>query len=61
VGGEPGEDVLLRLADLGALAEGAGEAKQGYASIAHARRYYDRDDQRILALYGYTLNPTPGT
>jgi hypothetical protein len=21
--------------------------------IAHARRYYGRDDQRILALYGY--------
>jgi predicted transposase YbfD/YdcC len=26
----------------------------GYANIAHARRYYSRDDQRILALYGYT-------
>jgi hypothetical protein len=25
----------------------------GYANIAHARRYYGRDDQRILALYGY--------
>jgi hypothetical protein len=25
-----------------------------YANIAHARRYYARDDQRILALYGYT-------
>lgn len=26
----------------------------GFANIAHAHRYYDRDDQRILALYGYT-------
>ena len=26
----------------------------GFANIAHARRYYSRDDQRILALYGYT-------
>ena len=26
----------------------------GYANIAHARRYYGRDDQRILALYGYS-------
>jgi predicted transposase YbfD/YdcC len=26
----------------------------GYANIAHARRYYGRNDQRILALYGYT-------
>jgi hypothetical protein len=25
----------------------------GYASIAHARRYHARDDQRILTLYGY--------
>lgn len=25
----------------------------GYANIAHARRYYGRDDQRILTLYGY--------
>jgi predicted transposase YbfD/YdcC len=25
----------------------------GHANIAHARRYYGRDDQRILALYGY--------
>ena len=25
----------------------------GFANIAHARRYYGRDDQRILALYGY--------
>ena len=28
--------------------------RAGYANIAHARRYYCRDDQRILALYGYT-------
>jgi len=27
--------------------------RAGYASIAHARRYYGRDDQRILALSGY--------
>jgi predicted transposase YbfD/YdcC len=27
--------------------------KAGIANIAHARRYYARDDQRILALYGY--------
>lgn len=28
--------------------------REGFANIAHARRYYGRDDQRILALYGYT-------
>jgi predicted transposase YbfD/YdcC len=28
--------------------------RAGFANIAHARRYYSRDDQRILALYGYT-------
>jgi predicted transposase YbfD/YdcC len=28
--------------------------RAGFANIAHARRYYARDDQRILALYGYT-------
>jgi predicted transposase YbfD/YdcC len=28
--------------------------RAGFANIAHARRYYVRDDQRILALYGYT-------
>jgi predicted transposase YbfD/YdcC len=28
--------------------------RAGYANIAHARRYYGRDDQRILTLYGYT-------
>jgi hypothetical protein len=28
--------------------------RKGHASIAAARRYYGRDDQRILALYGYT-------
>ena len=27
--------------------------RTGLADIAHARRYYGRDDQRILALYGY--------
>jgi hypothetical protein len=27
--------------------------RAGYANIAHARRYYGRDDLRILALYGY--------
>jgi hypothetical protein len=25
--------------------------RAGFANIAHARRYYGRDDQRILALY----------
>jgi hypothetical protein len=34
------------------LAIGAAR-KAGFASIACARRYYARDDQRILALYGY--------
>jgi predicted transposase YbfD/YdcC len=28
--------------------------RAGYANIAHARRYYGRDDQRVLGLYGYT-------
>jgi hypothetical protein len=28
----------------------------GYANIAHARRYYGRDERRILALYGYPGN-----
>jgi len=28
--------------------------RAGYANIPHARRYYGRDEQRILALYGYT-------
>ena len=28
--------------------------KKAHANIASARRYYGRDDQRILALYGYT-------
>ena len=27
--------------------------RAGFANIAHARRYYGRDDQRIVALYGY--------
>ena len=27
--------------------------RTGFANIAHARRYYGRHDQRILALYGY--------
>ena len=27
--------------------------RAGYANIAHAHRYYGRDDLRILALYGY--------
>jgi hypothetical protein len=34
------------------LAIGASR-RVGFASIAHARRCYVRDDQRILALYGY--------
>ncbi len=28
--------------------------RAGFANIAHARRYYGRDDQLILSLYGYT-------
>ena len=28
--------------------------RAGFANAAHARRYYSRDDQRILALHGYT-------
>lgn len=28
--------------------------RAGFANIAHARRYYGHDDQRLLALYGYT-------
>jgi len=28
--------------------------RAGFASIAYARRYYGRDDQRILLLCGYT-------
>ena len=27
--------------------------RKGHADTAAARRYYGRDDQRILALYGY--------
>jgi predicted transposase YbfD/YdcC len=27
--------------------------RAGFANIAHARRHYGRDDQRILTLYGY--------
>ena len=34
------------------LVIGAGR-KAGFANIAHVRRYYARDDQRILGLYGY--------
>jgi hypothetical protein len=34
------------------LAIGASR-RVGFASIAHARRCYVRDDKRILALYGY--------
>ena len=34
------------------LAIGAAR-KAGFANIAYARRHYARDDQRILALYGY--------
>jgi hypothetical protein len=28
--------------------------RAGFANIAHARRYYGRNDQRTLTLYGYT-------
>ena len=29
-------------------------ARTGLVGIAHPCRYYDHDDQRILARYGYT-------
>jgi hypothetical protein len=41
------------LAGIRDLVTGAFRSK-GHASIAAARRYYSRDDQRILALYGCT-------
>jgi len=31
--------------------------RAGHANIAHARRYYGRDERRILPLYGYTWHP----
>jgi len=39
-------------AAIGNLVTGAFR-RAGYANIAHPRRYYGRDDLRILALYGY--------
>ena len=28
--------------------------RAGFGNIAHTRRYYGRDNQRILSLHGYT-------
>jgi hypothetical protein len=39
-------------AAIGNLVTGA-FGRAGYANVAHARRWHARDDQRILALYGY--------
>ena len=35
--------------------------RAGFANIAHARRYYGRDEQRILSLYGYTKTDVKNT
>jgi predicted transposase YbfD/YdcC len=47
-GNQPNARAAIRNLVIGAL------RRAGHANIAHARRYYGRDDQRILALYGYT-------
>ena len=47
-GNQPNAYAAIRNLVIGAF------RRAGYANIAHARRYYGRDDQRILALYGYT-------
>ena len=47
-GNQPGAYAAIRNLVTGAF------RRAGFANIAHARRYYGRDDQRILALYGYT-------
>lgn len=46
-GNQPGALAAVRNLVIGAF------RKKGHANIAAARRYYGRDDQRILALYGY--------
>ena len=47
-GSQPETRAAIRNLVIGALRHA------GYANIAHARRYYGRDDQRILTLYGYS-------
>ena len=47
-GNQPSAYAAIRNLVIGAF------RRAGFANIAHARRYYGRDDQRILALYGYT-------
>jgi hypothetical protein len=46
-GNQPSARAVIRNLVIGAI------RGKGFANIAHARRYYARDDQRILALYGY--------
>jgi hypothetical protein len=46
-GNQPNAYAAIRNLTIGAF------RRVGFANIAHARRYYSRDDQRILALYGY--------
>jgi hypothetical protein len=47
-GNQPSAYAAIRNLVIGAF------RRAGFANIARARRYYGRDDQRILALYGYT-------
>lgn len=47
-GNQPDTRAAIRNLVIGAF------RRAGYASIAHARRCYGRDEQRIPALYGYT-------
>jgi hypothetical protein len=49
-GNQPSAYAAIRNLVIGAF------RRAGFANIAHARRYHARDDQRILALYGYTRN-----
>lgn len=53
-GNQPNAYVAIRNLVTGAF------RRTGYANVAHARRYYGRDDQRILALYGYIRNGHQG-
>lgn len=46
-GNQPAAYAAIRNLIIGAV------RKAGFANIASARRHYTRDDQRILALYGY--------
>ena len=47
-GNQPGAYAAIRNPVTGAF------RRAGFANIAHPRRWHGRDDQRILALYGYT-------